>query len=66
LGFEAMASSELDGVLDELIAAHPAEWERYCAGEAKMAGLFTGQVMKATKGRADGRVVAEALEARRA
>jgi Asp-tRNA(Asn)/Glu-tRNA(Gln) amidotransferase B subunit len=31
-----------------------------------MAGLFTGQVMKATKGRADGRVVAEALEARRA
>ncbi len=65
LGFEAMESSELDGFLDELIAAHPAEWERYCAGDPKMAGFFTGQVMKVTKGRANGRLVTEALEARK-
>jgi aspartyl-tRNA(Asn)/glutamyl-tRNA(Gln) amidotransferase subunit B len=65
LGFEAMESTELDGVLDELIAAHPAEWDRYCAGDPKMASFLMGQVMKLTKGRADGRVVAEALGARK-
>ena len=68
-GFEAMDTSELDGMVDELIANHPGEWSRYCGddpGDAKkMAGFFTGQIMKATKGQADGKVVAQLLNSRK-
>lgn len=68
-GFEAMDNSELDGMVDELIANHPDEWARYCGddeGDAKkMAGFFTGQIMKATKGQADGKVVASILNSRK-
>ncbi|MGD0592732.1 MAG: Asp-tRNA(Asn)/Glu-tRNA(Gln) amidotransferase subunit GatB [Acidimicrobiales bacterium] len=65
LGFEAMESSEIDALVDELIAQHPMEWQRYQAGDPKVASFLLGQVMKATKGRANGRLVTEALEARK-
>jgi aspartyl-tRNA(Asn)/glutamyl-tRNA(Gln) amidotransferase subunit B len=65
LGFEAMESSEIDTLVDELIAANPAEWERYKAGDPKMAGFLVGQAMRATKGVANGKVVTAALEARK-
>jgi aspartyl-tRNA(Asn)/glutamyl-tRNA(Gln) amidotransferase subunit B len=65
LGFEQLGSSELDAVVDEVVAANPAEWERYRAGDDKVAQFLLGQVMKATRGRANGRLVAEALSARR-
>ena len=45
----------------EVVAAHPDEWARYCEGDDKLAGFFTGQVMKATKGRANGKAVAAEL-----
>ena len=68
-GFEAMDTGEVDAMVDELIANHPDEWSRYCGddpGEAKkMAGFFTGQIMKATKGQADGKVVAQLLSSRK-
>jgi aspartyl-tRNA(Asn)/glutamyl-tRNA(Gln) amidotransferase subunit B len=65
LGYEALGDDALGDVLDQVIAEHPAEWDRYRGGEDKVAQLFTGLVMKATKGRANGRAVAEALAARR-
>ena len=64
-GFEAVDSSALDDLVDEVIAAHPDEWERFCAGEAKMQGVFVGQIMKQTKGQADGRLVNELLQRRK-
>ena len=68
-GFEAMDTGELDGLLDGLIADNPDEWSRFCGddeGDAKkMAGFFTGQIMKATRGQADGKVVAQLLNARK-
>ena len=68
-GFESMDTGELDSMLDGLVAEHPAEWERFCgddAGDAKkMAGFFTGQIMKATRGQADGKVIAQLLEQRK-
>lgn len=68
-GFEAMDTGELDGMLDELIINHADEWSRFCGddeGDAKkMAGFFTGQIMKATKGQADGKVVAQLLTTRK-
>ncbi len=64
-GFEAMDSSELEGILDGLIAESPDAWERFCSGDdkdrKKMQGMFTGQIMKATKGQADGAAVAKLL-----
>ena len=68
-GFEAMDTGELDGMLDDLIANHPGEWGRFCGddeGDAKkMAGFFTGQIMKATRGQADGKVVAQLMQSRK-
>ena len=67
-GFEAMDTSELEGVIDGLIADHPDEWSRFREGDykerKKMQGFFTGQIMKATKGQADGKVVAQILASR--
>ena len=64
-GFTALGDDELDAALDAALAAHPAEWERYRAGDDKVAQFFVGQVMKATRGRADGKAVVERLSARR-
>jgi Asp-tRNA(Asn)/Glu-tRNA(Gln) amidotransferase B subunit len=45
--------SALEGWVDEVIAAHPAEVARFKAGEGKLIGFFTGQVMKRSGGKAD-------------
>ncbi|MHB1988640.1 MAG: Asp-tRNA(Asn)/Glu-tRNA(Gln) amidotransferase subunit GatB [Acidimicrobiales bacterium] len=65
LGFEALVSSELDGLVDGVIAANPQEWQRYVAGDDKVAGFLLGKVMRESKGRANGKLVAEVLAARR-
>jgi len=39
--------------VDAVLAAHPTEVARYRAGETKMLGFLTGQVMKASRGKAD-------------
>jgi aspartyl-tRNA(Asn)/glutamyl-tRNA(Gln) amidotransferase subunit B len=64
-GFEAMASDELEGIVDGLIAAHPDDWAKFCAGENKVMGFFVGQVMKATGGKADGKAVSALLNGRK-
>jgi aspartyl-tRNA(Asn)/glutamyl-tRNA(Gln) amidotransferase subunit B len=64
-GFEAMDDSELDAMVDQLIADHPAEWQRFCEGDGKITGFFVGKVMKATQGKADGKVVTGLLGRRR-
>ncbi len=66
LGFEALDAGALDATLDGLIAAHPMEWERYCSGDDKVLQFFLGMVMRETKGRANGKVVAAAFAERRA
>ncbi len=67
-GFEAMDNSELAGLLDQLIADHPGEWERFATGDdkdrKKMQGFFTGGIMKATRGQADGKAVSQLLAQR--
>jgi aspartyl-tRNA(Asn)/glutamyl-tRNA(Gln) amidotransferase subunit B len=64
-GYEAMAADSLAAVMDELITAHPDEWERYRAGENKIAGFFTGLAMAATDKKANGKAVAAELQRRR-
>jgi aspartyl-tRNA(Asn)/glutamyl-tRNA(Gln) amidotransferase subunit B len=63
-GFEALAADALATVVDEVLAAHPAEAERLRAGEAKLTGFFVGKVMAATSGKADGKAVSALLRQR--
>jgi aspartyl-tRNA(Asn)/glutamyl-tRNA(Gln) amidotransferase subunit B len=56
--------SALTGWVDEVIAAHPREVERYRAGETKLLGFLTGQVMKRSQGKADPKGVQPVLARR--
>ncbi|MDP9073586.1 MAG: Asp-tRNA(Asn)/Glu-tRNA(Gln) amidotransferase subunit GatB [Actinomycetota bacterium] len=65
LGFEAMAGDALEGAVDQVVAANPGEWQRYCAGEDKLTGFFIGKVKAATAGKADLKAAAALLAQRR-
>jgi aspartyl-tRNA(Asn)/glutamyl-tRNA(Gln) amidotransferase subunit B len=65
-GFEAMDTSALEAVVDQVIADHPDEWERFKAGDGKVTGLFVGEVMKATNKQANGKDVTALLNAKKA
>ena len=64
-GFEAMDNSAVETMVDEAIAADPDAWAKYCAGEQKAAGAIVGRVMKASQGKADGKVVNAIMQSRR-
>jgi aspartyl-tRNA(Asn)/glutamyl-tRNA(Gln) amidotransferase subunit B len=67
-GFEAMGSGAVETLVDGVIAAHPDEWQRYVEGDdkarGKLTGFFVGQIMKASKGQADGKAVTALLRQR--
>ena len=63
-GYEAMDAGALAEVVDEAVRAHPGEWERLRGGDDKLMGFFVGQVMKATRGQADGKAVTALLRQR--
>ena len=46
-------SSVLEKMIDEVIAANPAQVEQYRKGKKTVAAFFVGQVMKASKGQAN-------------
>jgi len=48
--------------VDQVLAASPAEVARFKAGEAKLLAFFVGQVMKASKGKADPKLVPGVLQ----
>ena len=64
-GFEALDTSAIAQFVDDAIAAQPDAWTKYCAGEEKAAGALVGAIMKASKGKADGKVVTALLQERR-
>jgi aspartyl-tRNA(Asn)/glutamyl-tRNA(Gln) amidotransferase subunit B len=49
--------SAIEAAVDRVLAASPAEVERYRGGNQKLMGFFVGQVMKETKGKANPAVV---------
>ncbi|MDQ3108223.1 MAG: Asp-tRNA(Asn)/Glu-tRNA(Gln) amidotransferase subunit GatB [Actinomycetota bacterium] len=63
-GFEAMDLSALDAAVDAVIAANPEVFEKFRSGDAKVAGMLIGQVMKTTQGKADGKAVTAILRQR--
>ncbi len=60
-GFEAMSEDSLAATVSEAVGTHPDEWARYCEGDDRLAGFFTGLIMKATSGKANGKDVAAEL-----
>lgn len=46
-------TSEIERMIDEVIAASPKELEQYRAGKTALMGYFVGQVMKKSNGRAN-------------
>jgi aspartyl-tRNA(Asn)/glutamyl-tRNA(Gln) amidotransferase subunit B len=52
----------IEKAIDEVIAANPKEVERYRNGEEKVFGFLIGQVMKATRGKANPKVANEVLK----
>lgn len=57
-------TSELDPVIDRIVAANPGEVAAYRGGKQGLLGFFVGQVMKETGGKADPRVVNERVRAK--
>jgi len=53
--------AEIERVIDQVLTGNPKEVERFRAGEEKLLGFFVGQVMKATKGKANPKIVNELL-----
>lgn len=51
----------IEQVLDEILAKHTAEVERFKAGDEKLLGFFVGQLMKAMKGKANPQLANELL-----
>jgi aspartyl-tRNA(Asn)/glutamyl-tRNA(Gln) amidotransferase subunit B len=51
--------SELEAIIDQVIAENPEQVQQFRDGKEKIAGFFVGQVMKATGGRANPKMVNE-------
>ena len=50
-------SASLEALVDEVVAANPAQVQQYRDGKTQVLGFFVGQVMKASQGRANPRQV---------
>lgn len=55
-------TGEIDGIIEEVLAANPGQLAQYRAGKDKLFGFFVGQVMKATRGQANPQRVNELLK----
>lgn len=57
-------TGEIDALIDEVIAANPDQVANYRAGKEALIGFFVGQVIKASKGKANPKIVNERLRAK--
>ena len=63
LGLVQVADSGVvSGWVSDVLAAHPTEVSRYRNGETKLIQFFLGQVMKASRGKADPKLAQRVLE----
>lgn len=54
-------TSALEAAVDDVLSANPAEVEAYKGGKTKLISFFVGQIMRATKGKANPALVNELL-----
>ena len=52
---------ELEGIVKEVLNNHPVEFERLKSGEKKLIGFFLGQIMKASRGAANPKMVTQVI-----
>ena len=64
LGFEPAESGEIEAFVDEVITANPGKVAEIKAGNDKLINWLTGQVMKASKGKANARQVGDLLRSK--
>ena len=57
-------TGEIDKIIDDVIAANPNQLANYRAGKEALMGFFVGQVIKASQGKANPKVVNERLKAK--
>ncbi|TRU32538.1 MAG: Asp-tRNA(Asn)/Glu-tRNA(Gln) amidotransferase subunit GatB [Microcystis aeruginosa Ma_MB_F_20061100_S20] len=55
-------SSAIEKLIEEIIAAHPSELEKFRAGKTNLKGFFVGQVMKKSGGKADPKLTSQILD----
>ena len=55
-------TGEIDRLIDEVVATNPQQLESYRAGKEALFGFFVGQVLKASKGKANPKIVNERLK----
>ncbi len=54
-------SGEIEGIVAKIVAENPGQVEQFRSGNEKVIGWFVGQVMKATQGKANPKLVNEVL-----
>jgi aspartyl-tRNA(Asn)/glutamyl-tRNA(Gln) amidotransferase subunit B len=54
-------ASEIEKMVTDILAANPQQLEQYHAGKETLFGFFVGQVLKASKGKANPKIVNELL-----
>ena len=64
MGFEPADNSAIEAIIDEVIAANPDKVTEITGGNPKMANWLTGQVMKASKGKANPKMVTDSITAK--
>jgi aspartyl-tRNA(Asn)/glutamyl-tRNA(Gln) amidotransferase subunit B len=57
-------TGEIDALIDEVIAANPDQVASYRGGKEALFGFFVGQVIKASRGKANPKIVNERLRAK--
>jgi aspartyl-tRNA(Asn)/glutamyl-tRNA(Gln) amidotransferase subunit B len=57
-------SGEIEELIQGIIDSNPKQLEQYRSGKTKLFGFFVGQVMKASKGRANPKLVNDVLKAK--
>ena len=60
----AAAAGAIEKIVDEIIETNQNQVTAYRGGNEKLFGFFVGQVMKASKGKANPAMAAEILKAR--
>jgi aspartyl-tRNA(Asn)/glutamyl-tRNA(Gln) amidotransferase subunit B len=58
-------TGEIEAIVDRVLAANPKQADQYRAGDDKVAGWLVGQVMKASQGKANPKLVNEILRKKR-
>jgi aspartyl-tRNA(Asn)/glutamyl-tRNA(Gln) amidotransferase subunit B len=54
-------TGEIDRLIDEVMTANAAQVDQYRSGKETLFGFFVGQIMKASKGKANPKVVNDRL-----